>query len=135
MNRLIKTSAIACIGFVLSSTAILAANATTSLNVRSGPNSGYHVVDVLHPGEHVNVKTCKSNGWCLISHPGPDGWVSSRYLTNSAKSFSHHVITPKRLKRRVAPNPGITIQFGTGISNGFGWAHDCIWRHGKRYCR
>jgi uncharacterized protein YraI len=57
------------------------ANATSSLNVRSGPSTGYGVVDVLRPGERVDVRECRSNGWCFIVHDGPDGWVSSNYLT------------------------------------------------------
>lgn len=136
LKRLIKSAAIAGLGLTLATTASLAASATTSLNVRNGPNSSYSVVDILYPGEHVNVKTCSSNGWCLINHRGPDGWVSSRYLTNSSQVFSSHHTTSKPRLRYVRPKTGITIQFGTG----FGWtvqdnSPDCIRRFGKTYCR
>ncbi len=57
------------------------AMATTALNVRSGPSSAYGVVDVLTPGEVVDATNCQPNGWCHITHPGPDGWVSSSFLT------------------------------------------------------
>ncbi len=57
------------------------AAATTHLNVRSGPGTAYVVVDTLAPGEIVEITECRSNGWCFITHPGPDGWVSSSYLT------------------------------------------------------
>ncbi len=57
------------------------ATATTALNVRTGPGAGFPVVDTLTPGEVVDVTECQSNGWCYITHPGPDGWVSSTYLT------------------------------------------------------
>ncbi|HEY9009598.1 MAG TPA: SH3 domain-containing protein [Devosia sp.] len=60
-----------------------AAQATTSLNVRSGPGTSYGVVDTLFAGENVDVEECRSNGWCRISHSGPDGWVSARYLTDT----------------------------------------------------
>lgn len=55
--------------------------ATTSLNVRSGPGTSFSVVDVLDPGEVVDMSECQPDGWCYVTHDGPDGWVSSRYLT------------------------------------------------------
>jgi hypothetical protein len=58
------------------------ASATASVNVRSGPSTGYGVVDVLRPGERVDVRECRTNGWCFIVHSGPDGWVSSNYLSS-----------------------------------------------------
>jgi uncharacterized protein YgiM (DUF1202 family) len=57
------------------------AQATTAVNVRAGPGTGYAVVDTLTPGEIVDATECRSNGWCYITHPGPDGWVSGTYLT------------------------------------------------------
>lgn len=57
------------------------AAAATSLNVRSGPGTRYSVVDVLSPGELVDVTECQPNLWCQIARDGPDGWVSSSYLT------------------------------------------------------
>lgn len=56
------------------------AKATTDLNVRSGPGTGYAVVDTLHAGEVVTMSNCQPNNWCYITHPGPDGWVSGSYL-------------------------------------------------------
>lgn len=61
------------------------ASATAALNVRSGPGTGYRAVDVLDRGERVQVERCQS-GWCRISHSGPDGWVSARYLSNAGGS-------------------------------------------------
>jgi len=57
----------------------VSAVATTSVNVRSGPSTGYQVVDTLYPGEQVEVSECQG-GWCYVQHPGPDGWVSGNYL-------------------------------------------------------
>jgi uncharacterized protein YgiM (DUF1202 family) len=59
-----------------------AAQATSSVNVRSGPGTNYSVVDTLQRGENVDVDRCQSNGWCYVIKSGPDGWVSARYLTN-----------------------------------------------------
>ena len=53
------------------------ATATSPVNVRYTP--GGAKVGVLYRGEEVEVRKC-IGGWCLISHPGPDGWVSQDYL-------------------------------------------------------
>lgn len=83
MTKTTIISTLVAIGLVASTAAAFAApaNATTALNVRSGPGGSYGVVDTLLPGEAVEVTECVSNGWCHIQHPGPDGWVSSNYLT------------------------------------------------------
>jgi hypothetical protein len=53
------------------------ATASSPVNVRYTP--GGAKVGVLYRGEEVEVLKC-TGGWCLISHPGPDGWVSEDYL-------------------------------------------------------
>ena len=58
-----------------------AATATSSVNVRSGPGTNYSVVDTLRAGEQVDIDRC-TGGWCYVEKSGPDGWVSSRYLSN-----------------------------------------------------
>lgn len=80
------TVAVAAIGATLMSALpalAFPAQATNALNVRSGPSTGYSVVDVLYQGETVNVSSCNA-GWCAITHQGPDGYVSGRYLTNTS---------------------------------------------------
>ncbi len=57
--------------------------ATTHLNVRTGPGTSFAIVDTLFPGEVVDMSECQSSGWCFITHDGPDGWVSSRFLTGA----------------------------------------------------
>ncbi len=54
--------------------------ASSSVNVRSGPGTGYAVVDTLRRGERVDVEFCRGV-WCSVSKPGPDGWVNANYLT------------------------------------------------------
>ena len=79
MKNLIVATAALVAGVTLASGAF-AAEASRYVNVRSGPSTSYRIVDALQRGEHVNVRKCRSNGWCYITHPGPDGWVSARYL-------------------------------------------------------
>ncbi len=59
------------------------ATATTGVNVRSGPGTGFGIVDTLHAGEAVNVTECQG-GWCYVEKSGPDGWVSGNYLQAAA---------------------------------------------------
>lgn len=55
------------------------AYATGNVNVRSGPSTGYGVVDVMRRGEQVDVQQCRGS-WCFVERRGPDGWVSASYL-------------------------------------------------------
>lgn len=64
-------------------TATLGAEATATVNVRSGPGVGYAIVDTLSAGEDVDIDHCVISGWCLVHKVGPDGWVSARYLTDN----------------------------------------------------
>ncbi len=62
------------------------ARATSAVNVRSGPGASFAVIDTLTRGERVEMSECQTNGWCYITHAGPDGWVSSRYLEATGSS-------------------------------------------------
>lgn len=58
-----------------------AATANANVNVRSGPGTDYRVVDVLRRGDRADIVR-RSGGWCQVEKPGPDGWVSCRYLSD-----------------------------------------------------
>lgn len=70
-------------GFALTTTAAMAAPgiASVNANVRSGPGTGYKIVDKLEKGEYVIVKDCGA-AWCTISHIGKDGYVSRALIFN-----------------------------------------------------
>ncbi|HEV2514012.1 MAG TPA: SH3 domain-containing protein [Devosia sp.] len=55
------------------------AYASSTVNVRSGPGTGYAVVGVLRSGQRVDIDYCKG-AWCLVEQRGPDGWVNANYL-------------------------------------------------------
>jgi uncharacterized protein YraI len=57
------------------------AYATSNVNVRSGPGTGYAVVDALRRGDRVDIQYCRGS-WCFVEKRGPDGWVSSNYLSS-----------------------------------------------------
>jgi hypothetical protein len=113
MNKnILTTTALAAIASLGSVTAVLADQATASVNVRSGPGTQYGVLDTLYPGEKVNIETCRSNGWCLVEHSGPDGWVSARYLSNNGRDYGAN-------QPRSSAGPHVTFSFSFGRGNGF----------------
>ncbi|MGV3491753.1 MAG: SH3 domain-containing protein [Devosia sp.] len=75
---LIAATAVAVLGFAGAAQAATA-YASSTVNVRSGAGTGYAVVDVLRPGQRVEVDYCRGS-WCYVEKSGPDGWVSARYL-------------------------------------------------------
>ncbi|MGJ8528998.1 SH3 domain-containing protein [Maritalea sp.] len=115
-RKLTKIAALATMGIVItaSSAFAFAAKSTAALNIRSGPGTGYDVVDALYKGEEVNVQKCtNSKKWCYIVHSGPDGWVSGKYL---AQKGNHKPNKPKKPKHS-SNNPKVTFGFQFG-SNG-----------------
>lgn len=113
MKKTLTLSAVALVAglFALPSVAN-AAETRSSVNVRSGPGTGYRIVDRLFRGEDVNVRRCRSNGWCYITHPGPDGWVSARLLVSN--DFDDDYLGG----RRVRPNLSFSIIIGGGFPGG-----------------
>ncbi|MDP1729727.1 MAG: SH3 domain-containing protein [Devosia sp.] len=106
------TLGIAIAALCVSTAGALAATAfaTTPLNVRAGPGPDYRVVDVLRRGERVDVEYCRGT-WCKVTRPGPDGWVSARYLSRGGRSYGddfydddyyddRFYIVPPRIVRR-----------------------------------
>ncbi|WP_420828370.1 SH3 domain-containing protein [Devosia salina] len=92
------------------STSSMSAEATASVNVRSGPGVQYPVLDTLSPGETVDIDHCVNSGWCYVLKSGPDGWVSGRYLTNE-----------DALTSGTAPRPDVSLSFSIeGFSFSFG---------------
>ena len=60
------------------------AYASSTVNVRAGAGTGYPVVDVLRPGERVDVDFCRG-AWCAINKRGSDGWVNANYLSSGGR--------------------------------------------------
>jgi hypothetical protein len=101
-------------GVAVAATAVVvflpAANAapgtiTSNVNVRSGPGTNYAVVDTVRRGTQVDVQQCQGS-WCYIAKAGPDGWVSSTYLTAAGGA----PVNPQQ--------PGASFGFNLGGPNG-----------------
>lgn len=84
---------------------------TTNVNVRSGPGTNYPVVDTARSGTQVDVQQCQGS-WCYIAKPGPDGWVSSSYISSGGG-------VPQR-PGTAQPGVSINIPGGPSISIGVG---------------
>lgn len=100
--------------------AALAASAvaTTAVNVRSGPGTGYAIRDSLYTGEQVDVEGCNGS-WCKIQHVGPDGWVSKTYLAASGRGGGRS--GGGNSASDIPFNFGVTVgPGGPSISFGFG---------------
>ena len=132
MHYLIKGAAISVAAIALSITAAAAvdAQATGSVNVRSGPGTSYGVLDQLQRGEYVSVSRQSNNGWCFVQKSGPDGWVSCRYLSADTSGYEDDYDDVR---------PSVSIRFGTQSRNGWndryydGRYDGRNWRRGSGY--
>lgn len=58
--------------------------ATSGVNVRSGPGTGFSKLGSLKTGELVDVQECQGS-WCYVDRKsGKDGWVAANYLKPAA---------------------------------------------------
>lgn len=82
LSRKLMAGGLATLALLATSAAAFAAPAvaTGNVNVRSGPGTGYGVIDTLRRGQQVDVQQCRGS-WCYVVKPGPDGWVSASYLS------------------------------------------------------
>ncbi len=109
-SRLLTTVVLAVSGLfaTLGTASAYEAAATVSLNVRSGPSTGYRVVGVLRPNQVVDVLRCNStNTWCEIQDPTVRGWASARYLRPVGNSGGGNPTPPPSNDNE--PNVGISI--------------------------
>ena len=86
LSKILMAGGLAALALMATAGAALAAPAyaTSNVNVRSGPGTGYGVVDALRRGERVDVQQCRGS-WCYVEKRGPDGWVSANYLERGGR--------------------------------------------------
>lgn len=51
-----------------------------TLNVRSGPGTGYKVIGIAAVGETVSITGKSDNNWYRIDYNGQEGYVSGKYI-------------------------------------------------------
>ena len=86
LSRKLMAGGLAALSLLASGGAAFAAPAyvTGNINVRSGPGTGYSVIDTIRRGESVDVQQCRGS-WCYVEKRGPDGWVSANYLERGGR--------------------------------------------------
>jgi len=62
----------------------VAATATTSLYVRSGPGSQFDVLGLISTNDRMMVTGCiEASRWCSVDAGGVQGWAYSQYLATN----------------------------------------------------
>jgi uncharacterized protein YraI len=101
-----------------------AAVVTGDLNLRSGPGTGYRVIDTMPAGSYVDVIGC-TGAWCRVEFGGAVGYASASYLGGGGAYAAAPVY--------VAP-PVYSGPYYAGPAVGFGFGFGSGWRHyGHRY--
>ena len=104
-----------------STTTVKYVNASTGLNVRKGPSTSYSVITKLSDGTKVNVIST-SGDWSKISTGSTTGYVSNKYLSNSASSSNSETTTTKYVNASVGLNvrkgPSTSYSVITKLANG-----------------
>jgi uncharacterized protein YraI len=91
---------------------------SNDLNLRSGPGTGYRVLDVLPAGSTVDVLGCGGD-WCRVSSAEGTGYASSSYLGMGARAYAE-ALPPVY----AAPRPLFRFGLGWGDDWDGGWRPD-----------
>ena len=98
-----------------SSTSIKYVNASVGLNVRKGPSTSYSVITTLANGTKVTVVST-SGDWSKITCGNTTGYVSSKYLSNSASSSDNTSSTETSVTKYVNSSSGLNVRKGPSTS-------------------
>jgi hypothetical protein len=66
-------------GALLIAAPAYAAYTTGTVNLRTGPGTGYPVVATAAPGQWIGVRDCTPN-WCHVNFSGVQGWMSANFI-------------------------------------------------------
>lgn len=85
----------------------------STLNVRTGPSTGYRVKTQIHKGRKVQFRYME-NGWWYVRYStsggGKYGWVDKQYLTRSNVPYTGTYKTTARLRVRTFPSTAYGIR-------------------------
>ncbi|WP_057566816.1 SH3 domain-containing protein [Paraclostridium sordellii] len=93
--------------------------AATSLNVRSGPSTGYGIIGSLKNNEKVEVIS-ESNGWSKIKYNGKEGYVSSTYLKDSNEGGTSKPDEKPNVVTKIKVVAATSLNVRSGPSTGHG---------------
>jgi uncharacterized protein YraI len=107
-----------------------AANAAVvsgDLNLRSGPGTGYRVMDTMPAGSYVDVIGC-TGSWCRVEFGGTVGYASANYLSGGDSYAAAPVyVSPPIYREPYYAGPA--IGFGFGFGRGYDRHHRWHYRH------
>jgi uncharacterized protein YraI len=103
LPNIAKAAGLGVAAIMLTAGVASAAVATASVNVRTGPSTGFRAIDTLRPGEQVAIVD-RDGSWCAVQKSGPDGWVACRYLSDSVRYRDYDDDEPR-----------ISLSFGVGV--------------------
>jgi uncharacterized protein YraI len=119
MLRIFKTFTAASAFVVAGAGLASAAVVENDLNLRSGPGTGYRVIDVMPAGAYARVLSC-GGSWCRVAYGGTIGYASASYLGGGGA----YAAAPPPVY--VAPPPVVSFGFGFGRPY---WGHHRHWGH------
>lgn len=85
-------------------TAASASYTTGSVNLRTGPGTGYGVITTAPPGAYVSVLNCPSS-WCRVNYRGIVGWMSRGYISGQRIYPPKVYYPPRAYPRYYYPQP------------------------------
>lgn len=92
-----------------------------TLNVRSGPGTGYLIIGVLKLGDKLEVveQNAKGDWWRVCCLPGTDvrGWVSSSFIKPDFDVVKAQKLLPVATNVPAAPTPTPTVLATKTLSN------------------
>lgn len=92
----------------------------SSLNVRSGPGTGYAIIGTVSSGQ-IYVSPEQSGGWNKIWYAGNSGWCSGAYMS-ALSGVTVQKVTSSTLNVRSGPGTGYSI-VGTARLDEMYYAH------------
>jgi uncharacterized protein YraI len=68
------------------------ARTTGTVNMRSGPGTGYMSFGAIPAGSRIEVFGCSS--WCRVAWAGKRGWVSANYVSSVGARYAKRYQRP-----------------------------------------
>lgn len=119
---------------VAGASAANAAVVSGDLNLRSGPGTGYRVIDTMPAGSYVDVLGC-TGSWCEVQFGGMTGYASASYLGGGASAYA---AAPVYVEPPIYSEPyyaGPAFGFGVGFGPRWGWGggYHHRWHHHRHH--
>jgi len=83
---------------------------TTSVNLRSGPSTGYRVLKTVKVNRKLTAKPGASSGvWRKVTYSGTTGWMHADYVSPTLTSLGTRYVQVNGLRLRAKPSTSAAI--------------------------